>query len=99
MVKLLDKRDYRAISLKDIDTVCNLENNNPIYAFGFPDISILGNRPINLDTNNIFQSNIVSLPVISLGKILDVGNDKPFFIGDIFAYHATAEALLLIKTS
>ena len=43
-MKTLNKSGYKPISITDIDTICNLKKGETIYAFGFPDLSVLGQR-------------------------------------------------------
>jgi len=83
--KTLYKRGYLPIGISDIDTVCNLENGQQISIIGFPQESIWRRKETSLH-KWIWESNLMTLPFISNGDIMNFKKTSHFFEGGIFTY-------------
>lgn len=86
---ILMNRGYQPIDISDIDTGYKSKKGDLTYAIGFPDLSMIGTKN-SIDTFQIFQSNNVTLPVVSTGNVLETTNTEPYLISDVFVYHGNS---------
>jgi hypothetical protein len=85
-IETLDRRGYKAISLNDIDTTSQINNNAGIIAIGFPSFSEIFRSKL-ADAYSHWQSNTITIPVLTKGIIEDQMKDSFYFTGNIFIYH------------
>jgi hypothetical protein len=92
--KILKERGYEPISIDDIDTIDRTHSGDLTYSIGFPELSMIGKKP-SIDTFAIFQSNTVTLPVVSVGKAIMTRHATPYIISDVFVYHGNSGGPLI----
>lgn len=92
--KILKDRGQVPIDIDAIDSSKHLKKGDLTYTIGFPDLSIKGKK-ISIDTFALFQSNIVTMPVVSVGKLLELNNTSPYLISDVFVYHGSSGGPLI----
>ena len=88
-VETLIKRGYTPITIEDIDTVCNITQNQKIMAIGYPIESTVGYKNLPKALYN-WEAQAISIPMVTKGEISDVGKGKNDFQGNIFYYHGNS---------
>jgi len=83
-VHTLLKRGYKPISITDIDSVCNVLDNEKILAIGFPDQSIVDTNPNTPILN--WSSKLITIPIVAIGTTKKVNADY-YFDATISIYH------------
>jgi hypothetical protein len=84
--KVLKDRGYEPIQISSIDTGYQSKKGDLTYSIGFPELSMLGKKA-SIDTFEVFQSNDVTVPIVSVGKILEGKLPSKYVISDVFVYH------------
>lgn len=87
--KILMDRGYQPIDISDIDTNYQYKKGDLTYSIGFPELSMIGTKN-SIDSFQIFQSNTITLPVVSKGKELETKNNNLYVISDVFVYHGNS---------
>jgi hypothetical protein len=90
----LKVRGYVPIDVDAIDSSYNPKKGDLTYSIGFPELSMIGKKT-SIDTFEIFQSNNVTLPVVSVGKVLEIKNATQYLISDVFVYHGNSGGPLI----
>jgi hypothetical protein len=89
MLKTLLALGYVPITIDDIDSICDLKMNDPIYAFGFPELSLYHQKPFDRTLWH-WSSPTVTLPLVSKGIVSNPHTGQHYFYGDIFVYHGNS---------
>lgn len=85
-LKKLFSRNYKPLKISDIDTNFKPIDNSPIFTIGYPENSWIGIKP--LPQNYLWESKIVSVPVISLGVYTNrLPKNSNFFDAAMFSFH------------
>ena len=92
--KILKDRGYEPIDITSIDTGYQSKKGDLTYSIGFPELSMLGKKP-SIDTFEIFQSNNVTVPIVSVGKTLEGKWPAKYVISDVFVYHGNSGGPLI----
>jgi hypothetical protein len=93
--KTLINRGYKPIRIKDFDSTFSVKNGDNIYSIGFPENSILGSNGISI-FENVWASNIVSIPVVTKGVYRPNNFVTPiFFDAAIFTFHGFSGAPII----
>ena len=94
ITKILTDRGYHPIDVSAIDSSYRSKSGDLTYSIGFPELSMIGQKS-SIDTFAMVQSNNVTLPVVSIGKVLKTNNASPFVISDAFVYHGNSGGPLI----
>jgi hypothetical protein len=92
--KILKDRGYEPIQVASIDTGYQSKKNDVTYSIGFPELSMLGKKA-SIDTFEVFQSNDVTVPIVSVGRILEGKGATKYIISDVFVYHGNSGGPLI----
>lgn len=90
----LINRGYVPIEIKDIDTVFDVENTDNLLAIGFPQESFIARKRV---TSTTWESELISLAVVSRGTVLNKNSSSNFFEGSIFYYHGNSGGPVISK--
>lgn len=86
-LNVLLKRGYLPISLSNIDTNCLLKPGQKIVCIGYPTETVLYQRK-GLDfKDKIWESSIISSPLVSYGFVNSSVKNESFFDGGIYIYY------------
>lgn len=87
-IKTLYKRGYSPISLSDINTSFDVKEGQKITSIGFPE-EVLGTikKP---SENLVFESDLISIPMVTEGVIINKNPKRNSFDADIFVYHGNS---------
>lgn len=95
----LVNRRYVPITIDDIDASFKVKNWDNIFTIGFPEESIMFKKTLTIPQHKI-ESNLITTPFVSVGKISNTLKDSSFFESDIFCYHGySGGAIVDTKTN
>ena len=96
-INALEKRNYKPISIEDIDEDCKLKKGQEIMSFGYP--SEISNRTIKPLTTTQFhwESPLKSIPAFSIGHVAESADSTIFFYGNIFVTHGNSGGPIISK--
>lgn len=92
--KILKNRGYEPIEITSIDTLYQSKKGDLTYSIGFPELSLLGKKG-SIDTFEVFQSNSVTIPIVSVGKTLEGEWPSTYVVSDVFVYHGNSGGPLI----
>lgn len=96
--KTLLKRGYKPINITDIDNIFTVKRGAQIFALGFPGRNSIINVKKNSLALNVWESSLISVPVISPGVYLEEIPKMPqWFDAMIFVYHGFSGGPVVYK--
>jgi len=96
-IDVLEKRNYKPISIEDIDKECKLKKGQEIMSFGYPnEISTRTTKTLSI-SEAYWESPYKSIPAYSIGKVADFIDKANYFYGDIFVTHGNSGGPIVSK--